>query len=136
MSMKGDMSIMHMIFVILVGAMILFVLTRTSLVPSLSSYGDVQARTLAQSIATSANALNGVYEGSVSGSMKNPWDIKVKCDDECSVRVSHGGSDSGNVRILVPVQENELRDVTHFTVYKTAGEKVAIETFLPGGGQV
>ncbi len=132
--MKGDMSIMHVIFAILLGALLIFVLTRTSFAPSISSYGDAQARILARSIATSANALGVAYEGMVSQSFKNPWDIKVVCDDECWVRVTHGKYDSGKVKTLVPVQENEIRNTVHVVVYKYAGENVAVDAFLNQGG--
>jgi hypothetical protein len=121
--MKGDTTlIIEQIFVVILSTALIFVALRQVAVPSMEAYGDVEARTIARSMATAINALGTVEEGSVSRSFINPWDIIVSCDNGCSIRTMHGRFDSGDVMLLVEAEPARISDAHQISLSKGLGD--------------
>jgi len=112
---------MQVIFAILLVFFILVFIPSKIAEPSLSAYGDTQARILARTIATSADAIAISDSGSFSKTFETVWDIKIDTDSEGNyVEVSHGEFSSGKVRINSgSVQKAELINSGSVLIEKT-----------------
>jgi hypothetical protein len=128
--MKGDVSeTMQVIFAILLVLLVIIVFIPSNIAgPSLSAYGDIQARLIARTIATSIDAISISDSGSFSKELKTMWDIRVDSDSQgYYVEVSHEDFSSGKVRINTPsIQETELVNTGSVSVEKPPGGELTI----------
>lgn len=119
---------MQVIFAILLVFAILVFIPSKIAEPSLSAYGNIQARLIARTIATSVDAIAISDSGSFSKTFETVWDIKVDSDRDGSyVEVSHGEFSSGKVRINSgPVPKAKLADSGSILIAKASDGEMKI----------
>lgn len=85
--------------------------------PTFETYGNAQARLLSKNIGSTIDAFSGIEEGRVEIDMGLTWDIRIRCNDECEVKVSHDKFDGGK-EILTNVDELNLIGVSKVIIEK------------------
>lgn len=122
--------------------MVIILFTTRATAPSLGIYGESEAHILAQSIATSINALSSAEKGYIEKYLTAEWDIEIK-DNE--VIISHVLSEEGGLSIkgseefIVDesgVEETELEDVMNVLIVKDADGIKIREGFYEKGSSV
>jgi len=88
--------------------------------PSFETYGKAQARLWAKSIASTIDAMSGVEEGKVELDFGIVWDVEIKCNDECEVKVSHDKI-KGEKRLLTKTDEVDHKAVAGVLIEKEGG---------------
>jgi hypothetical protein len=116
----------RIIFVLLVIIVTFYFTITAEVKPSLETYGKAQARLVAESIASTIDAISNVEGGSIEIDFDLEWDISVKNgrldiapfgDYGYSVIVSHDKF-KGEKNILTNVEEIELKGVSGVLIEK------------------
>lgn len=88
--------------------------------PTFETYGQAQARMWSKNIGSTIDAFSGIEEGRVEIDMELEWDIRIRCKDECEIKVSHDRFD-GEKEILTKVDELNLMGVSKVVIEKRDG---------------
>lgn len=88
--------------------------------PSFETYGKAQARLWAKSIASTIDTMSGVEKGRVELDFGIVWDVEIKCNDECEVKVSHDKI-KGKKRLLTRTDEVNLGGIAGLLIEKEGG---------------
>lgn len=92
--------------------------------PSFETYGKAQARLWAKSIASTIDTMSGVEKGRVELDFGIVWDVEIKCNDECEVKVSHDKI-KGKKRLLTRTDEVNLGGIAGILIEKE-GDSVKV----------
>lgn len=92
--------------------------------PSFETYGKAQARLWAKSIASTIDTMSGVEKGRVELDFGIVWDVEIKCNDECEVKVSHDKI-KGKKRLLTRTDEVSLKGIAGILIEKE-GDSVKV----------
>ncbi len=120
--MRGEISLtLQTVFVIIVVMAVLVFLVSEVAKPVYETYGDVQARILAKSLAVAINSLTVVDRGSITKKLDAVWDIETRCDTNnlCFLKVSHDKFSSGDIEIVGKVKPVKLENVALISLIKT-----------------
>ncbi|RLJ09625.1 MAG: hypothetical protein DRP15_03055 [Candidatus Aenigmatarchaeota archaeon] len=120
--MRGEISLtLQTVFVIIVVMTVLVFLVSEVAKPVYETYGDVQARILAKSLAVAINSLTVVDRGSITKKLDAVWDIETRCDTNnlCFLKVSHDKFSSGDIVIVGKVKPVKLENVALISLIKT-----------------
>jgi len=130
---KGDVSeIIMVVFALVVGMLIIYLLVPKIAIPSMDSYGDKQAYITAKILASSINSLSSMEEGHSVRNFELDWDISIECKRKgfCYLEVGHKdflSTDIDAVALMGDAEEAEIYAMNKVKITKETGKPVRIE---------
>jgi hypothetical protein len=141
---KSDASmIMQVLFVLVLIMMMVYLIYTRLAEPTIETYGDTQAKIIAQSVATHIDALSTVDIGSVEKTLKGNWDVQIylknnrKCkspsEEDCGyyIKVSHLKF-SAEVVVHTPneIEEARLSNTNSIVITKNLEGLIKVEKIM------